>query len=223
MPHKNSQSMKKAFLLALAVFALGSLSYATNVVPERDDANSSEAIVIDNEISYDQDLQANTSDIRKGMKYKEIKNLYNPKEYMKDIYDPYNPAVAGVCSALIPGLGQILDGEVGRGLLFMLGSAATAGAAVAFSRPAYYSGATAYYYDWQTPVSIACLCGAIAFDVWAICDAVKVGKIKNMYNQDLRKLLSNNNLDVSLSPSLAYLPTANGLVPTAGLSLKVVF
>ena len=214
--------MKKCIILAVFLLVFCSLAYADNDVRDRRDSNDNTVVVSDYVLSLMSE-QSTTPDIHKGMKYKEIKHLYNPKEYIKDIYDPYNPAVAGVCSFLIPGLGQILDGEIGRGILFLVGAGFTTGAAVAFSQPAYYSGKTANYYDWQAPVSIACLCGALAIDIWAIVDAVKVGKIKNMYNQDLRKLFSDNNINVSLSPTLAYVPMSNGLTPTAGVALRVTF
>ena len=74
--------MKKVFLLTLAV----------------SEANSSETIVSGNEVFVIQNVQASAPDIRKGMPYKELKRIYDPKEYIRDVADPYNSGVAGVCS-----------------------------------------------------------------------------------------------------------------------------
>lgn len=210
--------MKKVLLLALAVFAFGSLSRATTVIPERTDANSSETIVIDNETLAVQDLQANTSDLKKGLPYRELKKIYNPKEYIRDVSDPYNSGVAGVCSFFIPGLGQIIDGEVGRGLLMVVGAGVLGGVCYATAKDASSKNGLAS----SPAICLASGAAALALDIWSIFDAVKVAKVKNMYNQDLRKLYSSN-VDIKLSPSLAYVPTGNGITPSAGFSLRVTF
>lgn len=209
--------MKKVFLIALAVFALGLISHATTIVPEKADANSSETAVIDNGTSSPQDLQA-ASDIRKGMSYKELKNIYNPKEYIRDVSDPYNSGVAGVCSFFIPGLGQIIDGEVGRGLLIVGGTALLGAITYGAASAASYEGSEA-----GAGVALVGIGSLLAIDIWSIFDAVKVAKIKNMYNQDLRKLFTDNNINISLSPSLAYVPMSGGLTPAAGVALRVSF
>jgi hypothetical protein len=54
-----------------------------------------------------------------GMKYKELKNIYNYKEWNSDRGDRYNPGVMSVCSFLIPGLGQMISGEIGRGFAWL--------------------------------------------------------------------------------------------------------
>lgn len=54
--------------------------------------------------------------------YKQNKQVYNPREYIKQPTDPNNPAVAGLVSFFIPGLGQMISGETGRGLGFLGGS-----------------------------------------------------------------------------------------------------
>ena len=47
--------------------------------------------------------------------------MYNPKMYVKSMTDPYSPGLAGVCSFLVPGLGQVVSGETGRGIAFFAG------------------------------------------------------------------------------------------------------
>ncbi len=70
--------------------------------------------------------------------------------------------------------------------------------------------------------ALLCYSGALAIDIWAICDAVKVAKIKNMYAQDCRKLQANT-FDIKLMPDLAFAQTATGYQPTAGLKLAIQF
>ena len=153
-----------------------------------------------------------------NMKYKQLKELYNPKEYVSTIGDRYSPGWSGVASFFIPGLGQMICGEAGRGLAFLGG---TIGLSIAGG---VIVGST--YDEWGDPTdgtaiaSLITYAGIIAFDVWAIVDGVRVAKVKNMYNQDLRKLSS---VDIDLYPSLNYVKTGNGLQPTAGFTLAMKF
>lgn len=169
--------------------------------------------------------QINDSNLRKGMTYDELKGMYNPAEYVKDIYDPYNPGLCGVCSFLIPGLGQILEEETMRGLSFF-GAAAGAGIVYgvgsAMVNKSYWNGSSALQIAGYV-LELGGAVGLLAIDIYSIVDAVKVGKVKNMYNQDLRKLMADKGIDINLRPSLAYVPTANGMAPSAGLSMTVSF
>lgn len=151
-----------------------------------------------------------------GMKYKELKNLYNFKEYVPGLADRYPPAWLGVASAFIPGLGECINEEWGRGLgkfggyliLGVLASSAT----YAYS----YGGAP----DATAALALACYGGIIAIDVWSIIDAVRIAKVKNMYEQDLKRLYS---FDVKLSPSVDFIPNGNTLQPVAGMTLAFSF
>ena len=60
----------------------------------------------------------------------------------------------------------------------------------------------------------------LTIDICAIVDAVRVAKVKNMYEQDLRKKYT---FDVDFHPSVNYIQTANGVQPTAGLTLALKF
>lgn len=209
--------MKKCLILALSLL-FSCLAYADNNASGKVDSNENAVV-----FSSNQNLQAATPSIEKGMSYKELKNIYNPKEYIRDVSDPYNSGVAGVCSFFIPGLGQIIDGEVGRGLLIM-GGAAVVGAVTYGVAAGIAGNAQTDVIPAAAPVLLLVgAVGVLAIDVWSIFDAVKVAKVKNMYNQDLRKLFTDNNIDVTLSPSLAYVPMSNGLTPAAGVALRVSF
>ena len=67
------------------------------------------------------------------------------------------------------------------------------------------------------------LVGSVAqltIEICAIVDAVRVAKVKNMYEQDLRKQYS---FDVDFYPSVNYVQTAGGVRPAAGLTLALKF
>ncbi len=62
--------------------------------------------------------------------------------------------------------------------------------------------------------------GVAALDIISIVDGVRVAKVKNMYEQDLRKAYS---FDMSVCPSFDYAMVGNSYQPTAGLKLSVRF
>lgn len=127
--------------------------------------------------------------------------------------DPYNPALSGVLSFLIPGLGQMICDEVGRGLGFLggnIGLALVTGVSLGLS----------YDYTGAAVIALAGSLGMLALDIVAIVDAVKVAKVRNMYTQDLRQSYS---FDLNLVPSIDYIPTGTGVQPTVGLTLALNF
>ena len=161
-------------------------------------------------------------DIVPGMKYKNLKKIYDYKDYSPSIYDTQSPAGMGVASFFIPGLGQMISGEAGRGLLWLGGSAVSY---VAMLAGAVVGELSAYY--GEDPLAIAGysvffvgMASMITIDVCSIVDAVRVAKVKNMYQQDLYKKYS---FDVDLHPSVNYIHTAAGVQPTAGLTLALKF
>lgn len=52
----------------------------------------------------------------------EKKKMYDYKNYTYQRDDPYNPCIVYVCSFLIPGIGQMISGEVGREFAFLVPS-----------------------------------------------------------------------------------------------------
>lgn len=75
---------------------------------------------------------------------------------------------------------------------------------------------------WQIElgVSVACYAASLGIEIWSIVDAIRIAKVKNMYEQDLRKLYS---FDIDLYPSLYYIDTAQGIQPAAGFTLALKF
>lgn len=160
--------------------------------------------------------------ITQGMKYKQIKNLYNPKQYTETISDRYSPAWSGVASFIIPGLGQMISREVGRGFAWLggtVGASIVTGVGSGLSSVGYTEENQAMFIAGSVVTLVGAL-SIVAIDICAIVDAVRVAKVKNMYEQDLKKLYS---LDVELLPSVDYIKTANGTQPTAGFTLAMKF
>ena len=75
-------------------------------------------------------------------------------------------------------------------------------------------------YNTDIAVALVCYTAALGLDIWSIVDAVRIAKVKNMYNQDLMKLSS---IDIDLYPSFNYVKMGNGLQPTAGFTLAMKF
>lgn len=169
------------------------------------------------------------AELKPGMKYREYKDYYTPSEWSHQPDDKYSPVVGGICSWLIPGLGQMICGEVGRGFGWLGGAVGCctvigvgSGLAVSASAAAYgendYDSARAMGITGAV-LSLAGSIGLLVVDICAIIDGVKVAKVKNMYERDIRQLSS---LSVDLQPYFAAVP-GNSSVPVAGASLRIRF
>lgn len=154
-----------------------------------------------------------------NMRYKQLRHMYNHKEYTKTLGDRHSPAWSGVASFFIPGLGQMICGEIGRGFAFLGGHVG----GIVLGSLVYASG-----YDpsgnYSSPgaalVAMAIFAGVFAVDIISIVDGVRVARVKNMYEQDLRKLHSMN---VKLYPSVDYAYINGAVQPAAGLTLALNF
>ena len=160
-----------------------------------------------------------------GMKYKQLKTMYNYSDWYSGMPERYNPALMGVSSWFIPGLGQMISGEVGRGLAWLGGTAgcyALLSIGVAVNAGAYSMYDGGYDEDMATIGALiiaASYLGLLTVDICAIVDACRVAKVKNMYEHDLRRV----NYSLNLYPSVDYVKMANGVQPTAGLTLAMRF
>lgn len=147
-----------------------------------------------------------TAELRPGMSYADIKDLYDYKAYVPQPGDRYSPELMGFAS-LIPGLGQCLEGEWGTGVLLFLGDAAcwyTAFQTLKVRDDILEDG-TAVHSVKPTLGTVFFAGCALAIEGFAIFDAVRIAKVKNMYYR--------------VEPSLAATPAGN----SAGLSLRVNF
>jgi len=147
---------------------------------------------------------------------------YDSHMYIPQIGDPYSPALSGVCSFIMPGLGQMISGEVGRGLGFLGGSAACGvigfvGYGVLMTSVYSYNSSGAGVGLGLMVVGFSAM---TAVDIWSIVDAVNVAKVNNMYIQNLRKTSSVN---LELAPFVSQISVNNKIETPLGLSLRVSF
>ncbi|MCR5325395.1 MAG: hypothetical protein K6E37_01425 [Bacteroidales bacterium] len=165
----------------------------------------------------------------RNVRYRDINSVYDPRQYKAKFDDPFVPAISGIASFLIPGLGQCIDNEWGRGLGIFTANVCfsileTTEASLMFYAAA--DGSTYYRDNGMSSVKSNALLGAsfcaalitatahLAFNIWNICDAVNIAKVKNMYYQDLH-----------FTPQIAFVPSvgSTGLQPTAGISMTLSF
>lgn len=162
--------------------------------------------------------------------YKLNKEVYDHRLYIPQFGDPNNPTVSGLCSFFIPGLGQMISGETGRGIAFL-------GSSIALSTLTFvglynsteevmtHNEFGTFIESKAKPgvvaLSLTALAATLAVDIWAIVDAVKVAKVNNMYIQDRRKEMSSVKLEMNpFIDSKNYLGENN---TSAGLTFKVTF
>lgn len=162
--------------------------------------------------------------------YKLNKEVYDHRLYIPQFGDPNNPTVAGVCSFFVPGLGQMVSGETGRGIAFLGSSIALStltfvGLYNSSEEVVTHNGYGTFIESKARPGAVAltltALAATLAVDIWAIIDAVKVAKVNNMYIQDKRKEMSSVKLEMNpFIDSNNYLGENN---TSAGLNFKVTF
>ena len=175
------------------------------------------------------------SEIAPYAKYKTLKESYNYKDYNRMPDDKYSTAWSGVASFFIPGLGQMICDEVGRGFAWLgtsigcqiltgIGSAMITGTFYGYDPDFENNGTLEVEINGATTMGMllfsAGLLGTLAVDISAIVDAVRVAKVKNMFEQDKK---ASHTLNVSMYPSVNYAHTPTGVQPAAGLTLAMRF
>ena len=161
------------------------------------------------------------------MKYRDLKHIYDSQLYIRQFDDKYSPGWLGFASFVIPGLGQAIGGEGWRAAGFAAGNIilnviASTGVHI------HYSGNVNGTINESVNIdtyAILCSLAGLGLNIWSICDAVRIAKVKNMYYQDLRAQRGWSSVDVKLEPFVASVPSPvkQGFSPSAGLSLKISF
>lgn len=173
-----------------------------------------------------------------GQSYSINKQTYDHRLYIPEYGDVYDPMLMGAYSAIMPGAGQIIMGETGRGISFMV--------------PGILAYATTIYggYRWQKESSrdfwrragtespdkfstltddknigpaltIAGVLGIVAINTWAFIDAMKVAKVTNMYLRDVRDGYAT--VSLRIDPFVETNTYLGKLNTSMGVSLKVTF
>lgn len=168
------------------------------------------------------------------VRYKDIRRYYEGQTYHAEYDDPYSPFASGLASFFIPGLGQCINGEVGRGIGIVAGNLGFVALEVLEVSAFGFSAAdlsNLNYYNWGYNGTVMFMSGVAllatataqcAFNIWNIFDAARIAEVKNMYYQDVvgRPVA----LDMHFTPQLAFTPTAgNVMQPTAGVAFRINF
>ncbi len=156
----------------------------------------------------------------KAQTYSINKLNYDYRAYSPQMGDMYNPGLCGVASFLIPGLGQIVAGETGRGLAFLggyLGSYVLLGVGYGTMLN------DVMLYNGQTQGFGMMLLGAGAMagiGIWSIVDAVKVAKVNNLYIRDQHRTSMFN---LQMAPYISPVSSISPAHSSAGMSLRLSF
>lgn len=140
---------------------------------------------------------------------------YHASDYFRDPSDLYNPYICGLASYFLPGLGQIIAGETGRGLAFM-GGAVMAGLATGGTFLAFVVTESPQY---LAPMLIS-LGSIVMIQIWSTADAINVAKVNNLY---LRDKFRNTSMHLELSPYLSPVSSFSPAQSSAGMSVRLRF
>jgi len=143
-------------------------------------------------------------------------------EYHPD--DPHNPAICGVVNLFVPGVGQMIAGEGGRGAAFLVGTMgcfALYGVGAVKTTLAVEEAIT-YNREYQgeglAMMGIGLL-GAITLEIWSIVDAVRVAKVNNLAWRDK----NNQSYRLDFEPYIAPLTYSDNSHVQVGVNIAVRF
>lgn len=168
--------------------------------------------VLETEASYNA-YRDDSGNVLPYLNYRQLKKIYSPRDYSPGFMDRYSPWLSGIGSFLIPGLGECIGNEWGRGLLkFGLGGVFWL----------TYVSTFAFIMNPGVFFTTNIIAGAalIGVYVWSIVDAVKITKVKNLYYRDL---MGQSGMTFNMYPSLNYIPSGNSFKAAPGLTLALSF
>lgn len=172
-----------------------------------------------------------TAAFAQKVSYKELKNVYNYKDYVKSDVDPYSVGWISFESFFVPGMGQLMMRETGRGWAFL--GASSVLSAVNSSLvdnlvelwPKDAEGNYAKEPGENKDKIVGCLCGILGVSlaelgvcIWSSVDASRIAKVKNQYYQSGKYATS-----ATLYPSVNFVQGGTGYVPVSGMTLAVTF
>jgi uncharacterized membrane protein YsdA (DUF1294 family) len=113
------------------------------------------------------------------------KTKYDLKAYHYQYGDPFNPGVMGFASFVIPGLGQILEGETARGFGFF-------GGFVGLNIIKYRIRKRPFSGSFSNVISLNTVRWVLGgLHLWSLFDAIHVAKVNNMVFRDQVKTTFN--------------------------------
>lgn len=155
--------------------------------------------------------------------YRVNKDRYDLDNYTYQPGDPYSPAGAAVASLFIPGMGQIVSGEAGRGLGFLFGAAGWFVGSMAVAIPLMDTPERDPDFFTKQQLSVffflSAFIGSAGIWVCSINDAVKVAKVNNLAIRDKRKQSGS----IAVSPVIFTNPGSVHLPVSAGIGVNISF
>ena len=173
-----------------------------------------------------------TSMFAQKVSYKEIRNNYDPKVYVKTAQDPYNVVWTGLESFAVPGMGHLIMGETGRGWAFLGADIAVSAAGGVFAHnlvdlaekdsDGKWTIADADKDKARGQLAGMLVCGALelGIKIWSCIDGVKVAKVRNMYYQDK---MGRRAYSMDLYPSIEMLQSSSSATLAPGMTFAVKF
>lgn len=170
----------------------------------------------------------NADQVLPGLKYSQLKNLYNPNDVVY-LADPEYGTGRAWLNLLVPGLAQFTMGEGGLGAKYL--GLAILGDAIA--SVAYYD-----YYMYEThdddahkgifPYNQSLIYGMIGGAAITVCSCIfsiinaqKVAKVKSLYDYDLKKL--GRRVSFETMPFIAPVRVGDKVQPAAGVTFAMQF
>lgn len=182
-----------------------------------------------------------TYQIWPGMPYKLVKEIYDPSEYIPSDVDEFHPFVTAAASALLPGVGQMINKETGVGLLYLGGfglcQVAAYGGFITFLASAMLepvgvdpedipqSSKNAHFAFTLGALGLSMLgaVGSLTLRITSATGASKMAKRKNMLYHDLYYSNYSYAPELNISPDFTCLPGSSGLQMAPGISMKLSF
>ncbi len=161
-------------------------------------------------------------------KYSELKYKYSARDYYGyQAGDRYNPALMGVASFFLPGLGQYITGcQVGCGILQTCLFAVSFPCSFThydysysyrYGNTTYYGSGSRWFYELAIPMLVVWAGTA----TWSAISAAKAAKIKNLYYRDVNGVAYK--FDVSPYIDVTHPVLASNMNVVSGLSLRISF
>lgn len=170
----------------------------------------------------------NPDQVVPGLKYKDLKKLYNPKDaaYMAD--PEYGTGRAWL-NLLIPGLAQYTMGEGGLGTRYLLFGLLGESMVSLAAYDSYMDNLDPHYesifstnsgdYYWIPVFGGAAI--MITNYICSITNAKKVAKVKSLYDYDLKKL--GRQVSFETVPFIAPVRVGDKVQPAAGITFAIQF
>lgn len=175
----------------------------------------------------------NPDQVVPGLKYKDLKNLYNPKDAVY-LADPEYGTGRAWLNLLIPGLAQYTMGEGGLGTRYLLLGLLGEGMVSLAAYDSYLDDIDEHYepifsfvtedgkgVDLWGPVILAGSALMITNYICSISNAKKVARVKSLYDYDLRKL--GRQVSFETMPFVAPVRVGDKVQPAAGITFAMQF